>query len=577
MNNIHEPSLSALKDFRNARRKADLQELLASLSGRSARLFSFEEVRNKLKAVKDDTSKEIREIPLSAIIGSVGRYNDFTRGFLPRKESDERRWAKVKNIIMTKGLSPIQVYQVDEVYFVVDGHHRVSIARQMEAETILAHVTEFHTKAALSPEDQPEDLIIKAEYVNFLERSQLDKKHPKADLRVSTPGQYQEIEDQVEIHRYTLSQKRGADIPFQEAAADWYEKIYTPALHVIRERGILRDFPGRTETDLYLWVCEHRQALEEELDWEIETEKATIDLATQFSPTPARRAARAGSRILEAVLPDEIVDGPPAGQWRRQWADKEDRLFKDILVAITGEESGWRALDQAVHIAKQEGSLLRGLHVVASKSILSMERYHDIKIEFEHRCKQAGVSGELAIDVGRVARRINQRARWTDLVTLSVNYPPAPEPMARLSSGLSAIIRRCPRPLLMLPGTASELARPLLAYDGSPKSQEALYIATYLSARYDIQLIVLKVQEAGRTSQQTLVQAHNYLKNRGGKAILVEMGGQVAEGIKQTAVEYECDLIIMGGYGYNPVVEIALGSTVDEVLRASKWPVLICR
>ena len=56
------------------------------------------------------------------------------------------------------GFPPIDVYKVGDVYFVRDGNHRVSVARELEAPTIQAYVTEVRTKVPLSPDDQPDDL-----------------------------------------------------------------------------------------------------------------------------------------------------------------------------------------------------------------------------------------------------------------------------------------------------------------------------------------------------------------------------------------------------------------------------------
>jgi nucleotide-binding universal stress UspA family protein len=57
---------------------------------------------------------------------------------------------------------------------------------------------------------------------------------------------------------------------------------------------------------------------------------------------------------------------------------------------------------------------------------------------------------------------------------------------------------------------------------------------------------------------------------------LVERG-PVAETLRRTAREQESDLIIMGGYGFRPLLDVMLGSTVNDVLRWREWPVLICR
>ncbi len=77
--------LSALQDFNQARRKASIQEILARLTGKSSELLSYEEVAKQLK-LNVRTESGVHDIPLKAIIGSVGRYTEFTRDFLPLKE-----------------------------------------------------------------------------------------------------------------------------------------------------------------------------------------------------------------------------------------------------------------------------------------------------------------------------------------------------------------------------------------------------------------------------------------------------------------------------------------------------------
>jgi nucleotide-binding universal stress UspA family protein len=569
----------AIQDFRRARRRAALEQIMARLTGRSADLLSYEEVRKKLRA-KSIGKQTLKEIPLDAIVGSVGRYTDFTRSFLPRQDSDEKRWAMVR-VAQTDlgGLPPIKVYQIGDAYFVLDGNHRVSVARQLGTTHIQAYVTEVRTKVPLSPDVQPDDLILKAEYADFLERTHLDEIRPEADLSVTVPGQYRVLEEHIEVHRYFMGLEQKREIPYEEAVGHWYDEVYLPVVQAIRERGILRDFPGRTETDLYLWVSEHRAALEQELGWEISTEKAAADLATQLSPRPRRVVARVSEKLLDAVMPDELEAGPPPGEWRKEHlaARRDDRLFADILVAVNGEETGWYALEQALEVARRESARLHGLHVVPSERQRKSEKAQAVQAEFNRRCEAAGIPGKLALEVGKVPRRICERARWTDLVVLSLSYPPAPQPIARLGSGLSILLRRSPRPVLTVPESLSRLGRVLLAYDGSPKAEEALFVATYLSGRWNISLVVVTVIELGRTTSETLARAQEYLETHGVQAALVKESGPVAEAILKTAEEQESDLIIMGGYGRSPVLEVVLGSTVDQVLRASRRPMLICR
>ena len=570
---------SAIQDFRRARRRAALEQIMARLTGRSAALLSYEEVHRKLKA-QGGGRRELKEIPLDAIVGSVGRYTDFTRSFLPRQDSDEQRWARVK-VAQTGwgGLPPVKVYQVGDSYFVLDGNHRVSVARQLGATHIEAYVTEVRTKVPLSPDTQPDDLILKAEYAEFLERTHLDELRPGGDLSVTVPGQYQVLEEHIEVHRYFMGLEQKREIPYEEAVGHWYDEVYLPVVQVIREQGILRDFPGRTETDLYLWVSEHRAELGQALGWEIGAEEAAADLAAQFSSRPQRVVARVSERLLDAVVPDELEAGPPPGQWRKERlaARRDDRLFTEILVAVNGEETGWCALDQALEVARREGAQLHGLHVVPSETQRDSEATQAVRAEFNRRCEAADIPGRLALEVGGIARRICERARWTDLVVLSLSYPPAPQPIARLGSGLSTLLRRCARPVLAVPESSSSLGRALLAYDGSPKADEALFVATYLSGQWNISLVVATAVETGRTTSETLARARKYLKTHGVQAEFVQESGPVAEAILKAADEHESDLIIMGGYGLGPVLEVVLGSAVDQVLRASRRPMLICR
>jgi nucleotide-binding universal stress UspA family protein len=76
---------------------------------------------------------------------------------------------------------------------------------------------------------------------------------------------------------------------------------------------------------------------------------------------------------------------------------------------------------------------------------------------------------------------------------------------------------------------------------------------------------------------ETLAHAQQYLASHGVEATFLEERGPAAGAIAITADEHDCDLIMMGGYGSSPVLEVALGSTVDEVLRTSRRSMLICR
>lgn len=569
----------AVQDFRRARRKASLEQIMARLTGKTTDLLSYDDVREKLHA-RQGVTQELREIPLDAIVGSVGRYEDFTRSFLPRKDSDQGRWARVKlAVIDLSGVPPIEVYQIGEAYFVRDGNHRVSIARELGATHIQAFVTEVYSKVPLSPEDQPDDLILKAEYTDFLEHTELDTLRPNADLKLTAPGKYPLLEEHIQVHHYFMGLEQKREIPYQEAVAHWYDEFYLPIVEAIRERGILHDFPERTEADLYLWVAEHRAALERELGWFVKPGAAAEDLAERFSTRPDRVVSRLSERVLDAVLPDALEAGPRIGDWRERHlgSPRDGLMFAEILVPLSGEEMGWIALEQALEIARREGAQLHGLHVVASEDQLHSHEAQHVRTEFEGRCTAAAIQGIMNLDTGEVARKICEYSRFTDLIVMNLAHPPESKPIAKLGSGFRKLIRRCPRPVLAVRGKVSALKSALLAYDGSSKAQEALFIATYLAGRWKIPLVVVTVHEERISTEEILSEARGYLETHGIQAIYVAEERITAEAILHVAEEQKSDLLLMGGYGATPMMEVVLGSTVDQILRESNIPVLICR
>jgi hypothetical protein len=210
--NIH--FTSALEDFRLARRQTAIQSVLGWMWGRREDLLSYDDVRKQLRAI-ESADRKLLEIPLSSIVGSVNRYTDFTRDFMPKRSINGERWARVKAASQDMvGLPPIEVYQIGEVYFVQDGNHRVSIARQDGASSIQAYVKEVHTKISLTPDFQPDDLIIKAEYLDFFENTHIDELRPKSLLNTTSPGRYPSILQQIEAIKFAIEYKRSKEIPF---------------------------------------------------------------------------------------------------------------------------------------------------------------------------------------------------------------------------------------------------------------------------------------------------------------------------------------------------------------------------
>ncbi len=550
---------SALRDFQNARRKAILRELVARLTGKSNELLSYDEVARKLK-LHARAERGIQQIPLDAIVGSVGRYSDFTRDFLPRKDENQRRWVQVRAMMEDpagSGIPPIDVYKVGEVYFVLDGNHRVSAARQAGFKTIEAHVIEVRTDIPLTPDVSPDDLIIKAEYADFLEKTGLKQLRPQADLTVSVPGQYSKLLEHIEVHRYFMGIDFQREIAWEEAVTHWYDTVYLTIVEPVREHGLLRWFPGRTETDLYLWVSEHRAELESETGWTIRPEAAAIELAARENPDLESIETQTGQYRLERMV-DRYLD----------------RLFHDILVPITGTEAGWQALEQAIHIAHLEKANLHGLHILSPGRKPDDSKTGAIQERFQQRCQEAGVNGSLAIMTGEVSELIRQQAFLTDLVIVSVAHPPLPG-LSALRSGLRTILRKTARPVLTVPGAVSPLDRALLAFDGSENAREALFIAAYLAETWKTDLTVLTVTDRGRIPASVQEYARTYLELHEIQArYLVSNGARTI--LPRLVNEHGANLVIMGSYGGPTLRQVLLDSAVNFMLREARCPILIC-
>ncbi len=276
---------SALEDFNRARHQASIHAIISRLMGKSDDLLAYDEVRNKLRGI-EGADKQLKEIPLDSIIGSVNRYTDFTRNFLPRRSIDKQRWARVKAAMESQtGLPPVEVYQIGEVYFVQDGNHRVSIARSEGSEFIEAYVKPVYIKVPFSSESNPDDLIIKYEWADFLDKTHIDQLFPNSKINITSPGRYAFILQQIEAIHFALEFKLGKEISYQDAVLYWHNNIYLPIVEIIDERGMLEDFPERTETDLYIWILKYQSELADNLGWDVSTQATASVLSSDFGQT----------------------------------------------------------------------------------------------------------------------------------------------------------------------------------------------------------------------------------------------------------------------------------------------------
>jgi hypothetical protein len=140
-------------DFTRARRRARLRAVMARIRREHApnRLLSFDDVRRE-HAANNRLYRGTRVVGVEEIVGSVGRWRDFDRSFLPARASVGQRWKHIDRAFQRgEELPPVELYKLEEAYFVVDGHHRVSVARYHDVPTLEAAVAEFHPKRLAGP------------------------------------------------------------------------------------------------------------------------------------------------------------------------------------------------------------------------------------------------------------------------------------------------------------------------------------------------------------------------------------------------------------------------------------------
>jgi hypothetical protein len=156
------------EDFNRARRKAFLAQLGALLSRSSNALLSLEEVRARLN-IRGQRHLGNRAVRLEQIVGSEGRYTDFDRQFAPRHEATKFRWMSVDRAHhQAVALPAVELYKLGDIYFVKDGHHRISVARLQGQAYIDAIVTELQVDVPIEADLSVRDLLLKEEYSDFL-------------------------------------------------------------------------------------------------------------------------------------------------------------------------------------------------------------------------------------------------------------------------------------------------------------------------------------------------------------------------------------------------------------------------
>ena len=276
---------TANSDFSKAKSRATISKLMSLLNPSQQEMLSLREVRETLRP-RGESYRGLQVVDISRIVGSEGRYADFTRQFLPRHEHLRHRWTRVDQARLADvNLPPIRLYEIGGVYFVRDGNHRVSVARAQGGEKIDAEVISLASEIRLEPNltrDGLRQAVIAYEKQQFDRTTRFDKVFPDHELEFTAIGRYDEVLDHIYVHKYYMNQSSESELPFEPAMRSWYDHVFLPVIMEIRRRKILSRFPGRTEADLYVWLVKHWGELKEKYGNAFSIGDAANDLSTRF-------------------------------------------------------------------------------------------------------------------------------------------------------------------------------------------------------------------------------------------------------------------------------------------------------
>ncbi len=261
------PRADAEFDFLRVRRHQTLSKLAHWMRADAqdvAETLSFSEVVDALGR-RGERSLGLQVIPLDQIVGSVDKVRDFDRRFRPTSDRSRQRWERLaEKSRLGEYLPPIDVYKLGNLYFVRDGHHRVSVARAQGADQMEAYVTEIDTVISTDGIGGRRDLDGKNWGLRFLKRVPLTGERRSA-INCTNPSNYHRLAGMVEAWACRLMHDEEAYFSKSTMAERWFDEEYTPVVEMIEEAGVR----GADETgaDAYLRVAGERYRLIREHDW----------------------------------------------------------------------------------------------------------------------------------------------------------------------------------------------------------------------------------------------------------------------------------------------------------------------
>ncbi len=220
-------------------------------------ILPFDEVISALGFVSE-RSLGLQVVQLSAIVGTVDRGRDFDRRFRPTSPRVRSRWEEIA-AAMRRGeaLPPVDLLKVGEIYFVRDGHHRVSVASALGHADIDAYVTEVVTRVDAEGAITLTDLPLKSHERVFFERVPLPE-DARVEIVLSNPWDYASLAEGVEAWGFRAMQEHQEALDREQTALLWLEHEYRPVVAMLRDADMIH---GRTETETYMRIVTERYRL----------------------------------------------------------------------------------------------------------------------------------------------------------------------------------------------------------------------------------------------------------------------------------------------------------------------------
>jgi hypothetical protein len=268
-------------------------------SSRPADLLPLGEVARRLHIV-GQSYVGVEPIAVERIVGSVDRSVDFDRRFRPRRRGLTRRLERLGERFSEasqRAFPAISVYEVGGAYFVIDGHHRVGLARERGMAFLDAEITRLRTSYEIGPDVDVRQLIHTEQRDRFMEESGLERARPDAVIEFSRPTGYAELLELVKAHSFDVARREGRLVSAEEAAGDWYDNVYQPVIEAARRVDLQGRHSHKTDTDIFLWVYGKLRAMR------ITDPDATYDDAAECARTKTFSAADRRAFMREKVPP----------------------------------------------------------------------------------------------------------------------------------------------------------------------------------------------------------------------------------------------------------------------------------